>query len=63
MEHKIQDFYWKQTYEQQDPLTDSGDKCKVKSPITGTSTFPDDAAVIALAIQQFYDHLKQKKVL
>ena len=38
-------------------------KRKVKSPITGTSLFPDDAAVIALAIQQFYDHLKQKKVL
>jgi len=26
MEHKIQDFYWKQTNEKQDPLTDSGDK-------------------------------------
>jgi len=26
MEHKIQDFYWKQTNEQQDLLTDSGDK-------------------------------------
>ena len=38
-------------------------KRKVKSPITGTSLFPDDAAVIALAIQRFYEHLKQKKVL
>jgi len=26
MEHKIKDFYWKQTNEQQDPITDSGDK-------------------------------------
>jgi len=26
MEHKIQDFYWNQTNEQQDPLTDSGDQ-------------------------------------
>jgi len=24
MEHKIQDFYWNQTNEQQDPITDSG---------------------------------------
>ena len=38
-------------------------KRKVKSPITGTSIFPDDAAVIAMAIQQFHDNLKQKKVL
>jgi hypothetical protein len=26
MEHKIQDFYWNQTNEQQDPITDSGDQ-------------------------------------
>jgi len=26
MEHKIKDFYWSQTNEQQDPFTDSGDK-------------------------------------
>lgn len=38
-------------------------KRKVKSPITGNSIFADDAAVIAMAIQQFYDNLKQKKVL
>ncbi len=38
-------------------------KRKVKSPIRGTSEFASDDAVIDLAIQQFYDHLKQKKVL
>jgi len=26
MEHKIKDFYWNQTNEQQDPITDSGDQ-------------------------------------
>ena len=26
MEHKIQDFYWNQTNEQQDPITDSRDQ-------------------------------------
>ena len=28
MEHKIQDFYWNQTNEQQDPITDSGDQAQ-----------------------------------
>jgi hypothetical protein len=38
-------------------------KRKVKSPITGANEFPDDSLVIELAIQQFYDHLKAKKIL
>ena len=28
MEHKIQDFYWNQTDEQQDPITDSRDQAQ-----------------------------------
>jgi len=38
-------------------------KRKVKSPITGTNEFANDDAVIDLAIQQFYDHLKQQRML
>jgi len=26
MEYKVKDFYWNQTNEQQDPITDSGDQ-------------------------------------
>jgi len=28
MGHKIKDFYWNQTYEQQEPIPDSGDQAQ-----------------------------------
>jgi len=38
-------------------------KSKVKSPITGTSEFPNDAAVLDLAVKRLYDCLKQQKLI
>ena len=38
-------------------------KNKVKSPITGTKEFPNDDAVIDLAVKRLYETLKQQKVL
>ena len=38
-------------------------KSKVKSPITGTNEFPNDDAVIDLAVKRLYETLKQQKIL
>jgi hypothetical protein len=38
-------------------------KSKVKSPITGTYEFPNDDAVIDLAVKRLYETLKQQKIL
>jgi len=38
-------------------------RTKVKSPITGTSQFASDDAVIALAILRFYESLKQQRII
>ena len=38
-------------------------KRKVKSPITVTYEFPNDDAVIDLAVKRLYETLKQQKVL
>lgn len=38
-------------------------KSKIKSPITGTSEFANDDAVIDLAVKRLYESLKQQRVL
>lgn len=38
-------------------------KAKVKSKITNNQEFKDDDAVIAAAMNMFYDHLKKNKHL
>ena len=38
-------------------------KSKVKSPITGSSEFPNDDAVLDLAVRRLYESLKQQKLL
>jgi len=36
---------------------------KVKSPITGSSEFPNDDAVLDLAVRRLYESFKQQKLL
>lgn len=38
-------------------------KRKVKSPITGTYEFPNDDAVLDLAVQILFEQLKQQRIL
>jgi hypothetical protein len=38
-------------------------KTKVKSPITGSSEFANDDAVLELAVKRLYESFKQQKLL